>query len=91
MRKMLKRYHVGSFLVGLVGLSCPASAQDASFGCKVFMCVASGNWQSIEYCVPYVTTAIAQAQLGIPWPVCTEALSGAVSQGLQSGNSQSGG
>ncbi len=91
MRKMLKRYYVGSFLVGLVGLSSPASAQDASFGCKVFMCVASGNWQSIEYCVPYVTTAIAQAQLGIPWPVCTEALTGAVSQGLQSGNSRNGG
>lgn len=91
MQKLLKGYYVASLLVGLVGVSSHASAQDASFGCKVFMCVASGNWQSIEYCVPYVTMAIAQAQLGVPWPVCAEAMTGAISQGLQNGSSQSGG
>lgn len=91
MQKLFIEYYVASFLGPLVGISSTASAQDASFGCKVFMCVASGNWRGIAYCVPYVTTAIAQAQLGMPWPVCTEAVTGAVSQGLKNGNSQSGG
>lgn len=89
MRKFIKIYYLATVL-GLAAGS-PAHAQDASFGCKVFMCVASGDWQSIEYCKPYVTAAIAQAQLGIPWPVCPEAVAGAVSQGLQNDNSQSGG
>lgn len=91
MQKLRKGYYIAILLVGMGGMSSPASAEDASFGCKVFMCVASGAWEKIEYCVPYVTTAIAQAQLGVPWPVCSEAMTGAITQGLQSGSSQNGG
>ncbi|WP_147307466.1 hypothetical protein [Mesorhizobium denitrificans] len=51
-------------------------AQDASFGCKILLCVASQNpsWQGVSYCVPPVLKllAIRKVHPGY-WPSCPEA------------------
>jgi hypothetical protein len=92
MRKSFQRYGYVSVLATLLQqmAATPAEAQDASYGCKVFMCVASGEWQSIPYCVPYVQQALAQAALGVPWPICPEAMAGAVSGALENRDSRGG-
>jgi hypothetical protein len=58
----------------------PASAQDASFGCKVLLCAAASNpsWRGISYCVPVMTQLFAMLRRkGASWPVCGEANVGA--------------
>jgi hypothetical protein len=56
-----------------------ANAQDASFGCKILLCVASQNpsWQGVPYCVPPVLKllAIRKVHPGY-WPSCPEAGTG---------------
>jgi len=56
-----------------------AKAQDASFGCKILLCVASQNpsWQGVSYCVPPVLKllAIRKVHPGY-WPSCPEAGTG---------------
>ncbi|MCO5067034.1 MAG: hypothetical protein M9924_21950 [Rhizobiaceae bacterium] len=56
-----------------------AKAQDASFGCKILLCVASQNpsWQGVPYCVPPVLKllAIRKVHPGY-WPSCPEAGTG---------------
>ena len=49
-------------------------AQDASFGCKVFLCVlaTAPSWSGIPYCVPLVKQALRDLARGRPWPVCSE-------------------
>ena len=52
-----------------------ASAQDASFGCKVLLCAAAAapGWAAIPYCVPVMQELFRQLALKRPWPVCVEA------------------
>ena len=52
-----------------------ASAQDASFGCKVLLCAAAvaPGWAAIPYCVPVMQELFRQLALKRPWPVCVEA------------------
>jgi hypothetical protein len=56
-----------------------AKAQDASFGCKILLCVASQHpsWQGVSYCVPPVLKllAIRKVHPGY-WPSCPEAGTG---------------
>ena len=72
--------HTGKTLVGatlalavvLLG-SGPSSAQDASWGCKVLLCVANpAGWESVSYCVPPVEAAIREVTHGGSWPTCAE-------------------
>lgn len=92
MRKVFRRYsYVSVFAVVFSQLAATgAEAEDASYGCKVFMCVASGEWPKIPYCVPYVEQAMAQAALGVPWPICPEAMTGAASGALGNDGSSGG-
>ena len=59
--------------------STDARAQDASFGCKILLCVAAQNpsWQGVSYCVPPVLKllAIRKVHPGY-WPSCPEAGTG---------------
>lgn len=52
-----------------------ASAQDASFGCKVLLCAAATNpgWSSIAYCVPVMHELFRRLARGGGWPSCPEA------------------
>jgi len=53
-----------------------ARAQDASFGCKILLCVASQNpsWQGVSYCVPPVLRLLAIRKIHPGyWPPCPEA------------------
>ncbi|WP_375459311.1 hypothetical protein [uncultured Enterovirga sp.] len=52
-----------------------ASAQDASFGCKVLLCAAAAapGWAAIPYCVPVMQELFRQLAFKRPWPVCLEA------------------
>jgi len=65
---------VGSLAaLGFMGQSARAGADD--YACTVYLCMAPGGpgWQTIPACVGPVSTAINQALIGIPWPVCPEA------------------
>ena len=58
----------------------PASAQDASFGCKVLLCAAASNpsWRGIAYCVPVMNQLFSlMKRRGFSWPVCSEGKTGA--------------
>lgn len=66
-------------------LACSGSTAkaDDTYACTVFLCTApgAGDWRGIPACAGPVTTAVAEATLGIPWPVCPEAaISPATSQ-----------
>lgn len=52
-----------------------ATAQDASFGCKVLLCSAttSPGWPSIPYCVPIMQALFRILAKGGGWPSCAEA------------------
>lgn len=52
----------------------PATAQDASLGCKVLLCSAatSPGWPSIPYCVPVMQTLFRILAKGGSWPSCPE-------------------
>lgn len=80
------QYSMALFFAATVVQPLRVAAQDASFGCKVFMCVSAGNWQAIPYCVPHVQMALMQAAMGVPWPICPEAIAGAASQAFNQGN-----
>jgi hypothetical protein len=53
----------------------PASAQDASFGCKVLLCAAASapGWSGIPYCVPVMEQLFSNLAHGQGWPGCAEA------------------
>ncbi|CAM5287534.1 hypothetical protein ATER59S_00487 [Aquamicrobium terrae] len=73
----LVRYLLPAIAGVIVGLSnVNAKAEDASFGCKILLCVASQNpsWQGVPYCVPPVLKllAIRKVHPGY-WPSCPEA------------------
>lgn len=55
-----------------------ASAQDASFGCKVLLCAAASNpgWSGIPYCVPVMTQLFRMLKRFQPWPTCPEGNAG---------------
>lgn len=52
----------------------PSRATADNYGCTVFLCTAPGAppWQTIPECVGPVSTAIALASQGVPWPTCPE-------------------
>jgi len=52
-----------------------ASAKADNYGCAVLLCTApgAGDWRKIAECVGPVSTALAQASVGVPWPTCPEA------------------
>lgn len=50
--------------------SQPARAQDASFGCKVLLCLGA---TSSPYCVPVMAKLYSDLDHGDPWPICAEA------------------
>ena len=61
----------------VIGISVQgARAQNATFGCKILLCVASQNpsWQGVPYCVPPVLKllSIRKVHPGY-WPSCPEA------------------
>ena len=79
---MRTRLLFGAAALVLAFSGATANADDA-YACTVFLCTApgAGDWRGIPACVGPVTTALAQASLGIPWPVCPEAaISAATSQ-----------
>ena len=51
----------------------PASAQDASFGCKVLLCALSSvpGWSAIPYCVPVMNQLFRSLATGGGWPICS--------------------
>ncbi|MBX9909323.1 MAG: hypothetical protein K2Z25_11475 [Beijerinckiaceae bacterium] len=51
-----------------------ASAQEASFGCKVLLCAAAiaPSWSGIPYCVPVMQQLFRQLAKGGGWPECPE-------------------
>jgi hypothetical protein len=63
-----------SSLVLAALLSQPASAQDASFGCKVLLCAAAStpSWSGIPYCVPVMQQLFTQLAKGGGWPSCAQ-------------------
>jgi hypothetical protein len=66
----------------VVSMGAKAKADD-TYACTVYLCTApgAGDWHGIADCVGPVTTALVQASLGVPWPVCPEAaISAATSQ-----------
>ena len=70
--------------LGFLGQSARAGAGD--YACTVYLCTAPGGpgWQTVPACVGPVTTALNQAAIGIPWPVCPEAA--AASSSSSNGN-----
>jgi hypothetical protein len=52
-----------------------ATAQDASFGCKVLLCAAATapSWSGIPYCVPVMQQLFKQLAKGGSWPNCAQA------------------
>jgi hypothetical protein len=70
-------------LIGLAfacAAASPASAQDASFGCKVLLCAAASNpsWRGISYCVPVMNQLFSlMKRRGFSWPTCPEGKTGA--------------
>jgi hypothetical protein len=52
----------------------PASAQDATFGCKVLLCAAASAppWSGIPYCVPVMQQLFTQLAKGGGWPSCAQ-------------------
>jgi hypothetical protein len=67
----------------VLAFSGASAKADDIYACMVFLCTApgAGGWRGIPACVEPATTALAQASLGIPWPVCPEAaISAATSQ-----------
>jgi hypothetical protein len=71
------RYLLPAITGIVIGISVhSARAQDASFGCKILLCVASQNpsWQGVSYCVPPVLKllSIRKVHPGY-WPACPEA------------------
>lgn len=72
----------GALVIAVVGLGSgldmppPATAQDASFGCKVLLCAAAPapapGWAGIPYCVPVMQTLFRQLAKGGGWPSCAE-------------------
>lgn len=54
--------------------TCPARAQDASFGCKVLLCAAAAapSWSGIPYCVPVMQQLFTQLAKGDAWPTCAQ-------------------
>ena len=76
MQKWLGRV-CGALTVALLPhASVPAQAQDASFGCKVFLCAAASqpSWQGISYCVPVMQELFAGMRKGRGWPTRGEAV-----------------
>lgn len=59
----------------------PAHAQDASFGCKILLCLAasSPSWEGIPYCVPPVHELLNILKHGGSWPSCPEGNASAIS------------
>ncbi len=51
----------------------PASAQDASFGCKVLFCALASapGWSAIPYCVPVMNQLFTSLAAGDGWPICS--------------------
>ena len=79
---MRRRLLFGAGALVLAFSGATAKADDA-YACTVFLCTApgAGDWRGIPACVGPVTTALAEASLGIRWPVCPEAaISAATSQ-----------
>ncbi|MDE2579081.1 MAG: hypothetical protein KGL46_09770 [Hyphomicrobiales bacterium] len=76
-----------SFLIGatVVLAGFVTSAKADTYGCTVLLCTApgAGDWTKIPACAGPVSTALAQAYLGVPWPQCPEAaVSAATSQAI---------
>ena len=67
----------------LLATLIPNRAMADDYGCTVFLCTTPGAppWQTIPACVGPVSTAIALAAQGVPWPTCPEAASGASYRG----------
>jgi hypothetical protein len=59
---------------GLSLTSIAGMAQEASFGCKVFLCAAASapSWSGIPYCVPVMQQLFRQLAKGGGWPACPE-------------------
>jgi len=77
---MRQFFSVAAVLV--VSLGATAKADDIN-ACTVFLCTVpgAGDWRGIPACVGPVTTALMQASLGVPSPVCPRAvISAATSQ-----------
>ena len=70
-------------MVSVLSLT-PASAQDASFACKVLLCGAS-NWPTIPYCVPIMQQAIWMNALGVAIGLCAEAMQNQTTNDAQPG------
>jgi hypothetical protein len=70
--------------LGFMGHSTRAAGDD--YACTVYLCTAPDGpgWQTVPACVAPVTTALNQASIGIPWPVCPEAA--AASSSSSNGN-----
>lgn len=71
------RYLLPAIASAVIGLSISgANTQDASFGCKILLCVASPNpsWQGVPYCVPPVLKLLGIRKVHPSyWPSCPEA------------------
>jgi hypothetical protein len=73
---MARRIPIAIGLAALITLApAAASAQDASFGCKVLLCALARNpsWGGIPYCVPVMTAALQLLRKGRGFPPCAEA------------------
>lgn len=78
--RMRLLFSAAALLVASLGATAKA---DDTYACTVFLCTVpgAGDWRGIPACVGPVTTALAQASFGVPWPVCPEAaISAATSQ-----------
>ncbi len=69
-----RRLKVASLSLALGVMPMTASAQDASFGCKVLLCAAANapSWSGIPYCVPVMQQLFRQLAKGGGWPACPE-------------------
>ncbi len=78
--RMRLLFSAAALLVASLGATAKA---DDAYACTVYLCTAAGagDRRGIPACVGPVTTALAQASLGVPWPVCRDAaISAATSQ-----------
>jgi hypothetical protein len=71
---MIRALLLASMALPPLLLSHPATAQDASFGCKVLLCAAAAapSWSGIPYCVPVMQQLFTQLAKGYGWPTCAE-------------------
>jgi hypothetical protein len=71
---MIRASLLSSVVIASSLLCPPASAQDATFGCKVLLCAAASapSWSAIPYCVPVMQQLFTQLAKGGGWPSCAQ-------------------